>query len=664
MPYYLAEIRLNITSKDAKSERKVKKRLVARLVTILLACLLVLTPILIVPAAVGSEQPEVIEALEDLCEDVSELPEGAAEGHKNTLCNKIRAVIHQIESGADEGAVNKLSNDVKNSIVQWVNDQFVEDLLNKVDDIIYKITDKEPPVIVDVWRDPITPAYNETVTVTANVTDEGSGVELVILSYWNGSDWTNVTMTIEDMLYMETIPALPNGTTVQYKILARDYAENWADSDVFSYTVGAPPPPVLPPVAKFTESAETVYTGETIFFNASSSYDPDGGIIVDYEWDFGDGAFANNVTTSHSYADDGVYTVTLIVTDDEGTTNSTSAVKTVLNRPPVAHFNESAEIVDTDVVITFDASDSDDLDGEIVSYYWDFGDGVTEIYVKGVNLTVIASHSYADNGTYTVTLTVTDDDGASASEPDTKTVLNRPPVAEFTQSVTTVKTGQTTTFDAGDSYDPDGTIESYVWDFGDGKNTTGVEVSHAYDDDGSYTVTLTVTDDDGAINSTSITKTVSNRPPTASFTQNATTVDVGEAIHFDASDSSDPDGNIVEYFWVFGDGTNETGMTVDHVYTEGENYTVTLTVTDDDGATSSDDVEITVNAPVIPWALYAAVALGIAAAAATIIYLWYRRRKRKKVATAKATKPPTKPAVTLYLPAKMLAEHNKSSQSE
>jgi len=82
---------------------------------------------------------------------------------------------------------------------------------------------------------------------------------------------------------------------------------------------------------------------------------------------------------------------------------------------------------------------------------------------------------------------------------------------------------------------------------------------------------------------------------------------------------------------------------------------------DDDGATSTFSVEITVKALAVSWVLYAAVALGIAAAAATVIYLWYRRRKRKKAATATVTKPPTKPAVTLYLPAKILTEPDKSS---
>jgi PKD repeat protein len=95
-------------------------------------------------------------------------------------------------------------------------------------------------------------------------------------------------------------------------------------------------------------------------------------------------------------------------------------------------------------------------------------------------------------------------------------------------------------------------------------------------------------------------------------------------------------------------------VSVDHEYTEGGNYTVTLFIMDDNGRTASFDGEITVNVPLeIPWVLFAIVGLSIAAAAATLIYLWYRRRKRKKATTA--TKPPTQPAVTLYLPASMLA---------
>jgi len=169
----------------------------------------------------------------------------------------------------------------------------------------------------------------------------------------------------------------------------------------------------------------------------------------------------------------------------------------------------------------------------------------------------------------------------------TQVIINAVPVASFTESAETVYTGGVISFDAGDSYDPDGFIASYFWDFGDGATTMGVTASHSYADDGIYTVTLTVTDDDGAVGSTNATKTVLNRPPVASFTENATTVLIGEVIHFDASTSYDQDGSIISYLWDFGDGTNGTGVAVDHSYADNGTYTVTLTITDDDGATDS-----------------------------------------------------------------------------
>jgi len=332
------------------------------------------------------------------------------------------------------------------------------------------------------------------------------------------------------------------------------------------------------PIAIFTESAETVYTGEVITFNASRSYDPDG-YIVSYFWDFGDGTNATSMIVGHAYSDDGIYTVRLTVTDNDNKTDLTTAFKTVLNRPPIAFFTESSEIVDTNETIHFDASGSYDPDGSIVSYFWNFGDGTN---ATGVT----TSNSYTEDGVYTVTLTVTDDDGDIGSANSTITVSNRPPVASFTESATMVLTGETIQFDASSSYDPDGTISSYLWSFGDGSTGTGKIVDHWYADDGTYTVTLTVVDNDGAKTSTSDTKTVLNRPPIALFNETAETVHIGEVITFNASRSYDPDGYIVSYFWDFGDGTNATSMVVGHAYSDSGTYTVELTVTDDDGATA------------------------------------------------------------------------------
>ena len=117
-------------------------------------------------------------------------------------------------------------------------------------------------------------------------------------------------------------------------------------------------------------------------------------------------------------------------------------------------------------------------------------------------------HSFTDDGTYTVTLTVTDDRGAPNSVTATKTVLNRNPVPSFTESLETAYVGGNIEFNASASYDPDGNIVSYFWDFGDGANASGVSVDHAYAVDGTFTVTLTVTDDDGDSSIAQATKTI------------------------------------------------------------------------------------------------------------------------------------------------------------
>jgi len=389
----------------------------------------------------------------------------------------------------------------------------------------------------------------------------------VVVSYfWNFGDGTNSTGATVDHSYSD------DGTyTVTLTITDDDGATDTSSSTKTVLNRA--------PVASFTESAHTVYTSESITFNASASSDPDG-TIVSYFWNFGDGTNATGMTVNHSYTDDGTYTVTLTVTDDDGAINLTTSTKTVLNRSPVAMFTESAETVYTNDIISFNASVSYDIDGTISNYFWDFGDGT--------NTTgVIVSHSYADDGAYVVTLTVTDNDSATGSTTATKIVLNRPPVASFSESAETVNTNQVIHFNASASYDPDGTIVSYLWNFGDGSNATGVAVDHSYVDDGIYTVTLTVMDDDGASNSVSATKTVLNRPPVASFTESAETVYTSEAISFNASTSYDPDGTIVSYFWNFGDSTNATGVTANHAYADDGVYTVTLTITDDDGATNS-----------------------------------------------------------------------------
>lgn len=156
--------------------------------------------------------------------------------------------------------------------------------------------------------------------------------------------------------------------------------------------------------------------------------------------------------------------------------------------------------------------------------------------------------------------------------------------------------GLACTFDSAGSADPDGSIVSYAWAFGDGTTGTGASVGHTYAAAGDYTATLTVTDNLGATASTTRTVSVTaapNLPPTAVAGASCGFL----ACTFDASGSTDPDGSIVSYAWAFGDGATGTGATVAHPYAAPGSYTATLTVTDDDNATATATRTVTVSAP-------------------------------------------------------------------
>ena len=155
-----------------------------------------------------------------------------------------------------------------------------------------------------------------------------------------------------------------------------------------------------------------------------------------------------------------------------------------------------------------------------------------------------------------------------------------------------------TTLDGSNSSSPNGPIVSYDWDLGDGESANGITVSHTYPEKGIYTVTLTVTDSAGKTGSRALTVEALNRPPVALFKPSVYTAPVNHPVRFDASESYDPDGAIVEYIWSFGDGEVGDGILVEHEYStaggSGWRPQITLTVIDDDGGQNSRTREIIV----------------------------------------------------------------------
>ncbi len=235
-----------------------------------------------------------------------------------------------------------------------------------------------------------------------------------------------------------------------------------------------------PPTAVFTSTA-THLTGS---FDATGSI-ANSGAITTYAWNFGDGTTGTGPTPQHTYTTAGTYTVTLTVTDNSRHTDTTSAPVTVVDDAPLptAAFTSSS----TYLIASFDGRGSGDVDGTIVSYGWDFGDGTT-----GAGAT--PQHKYAIAGTYTVTLMVTDNDGHTGITSASLTVADAPPpTAAFASTMTNL----TASFNAGGSSDVDGTIVSYAWNFGDSATGAGPTPQHTYPAPGTYTVTLTVTDNDG-----------------------------------------------------------------------------------------------------------------------------------------------------------------------
>lgn len=355
----------------------------------------------------------------------------------------------------------------------------------------------------------------------------------------------------------------------------------------------------LPPTAAITASPQsTNENNRTISFNAGTSNDPSPtGSIVQYRWAFGNSVTATTTTstTSHTYADSGTYTASVVVVDDDGATSAPATVQvTINNLPPTAAITANPQSTnENDPTVSFNASGSTDPNDAIVEYRWNFGDGNTATTTGAQT-----NHTFNDSGTYNVSVVAVDDDGATSNPATVQVTINNvaPQNASLTASSQTAGEGASITFNATVEAPSIDTL-SYQWNFGDGitQTTTTSPVTHPYGDNGVYQATVTVTDDDnGTVSSTPVQITITNLPPTASFSANPQNTDENNlTIDFDAGGSSDPGNDTLTYSWNFGDGSSPvSGPQVSHTYADSGSYTVTLTVTDDDGASNSTSLTV------------------------------------------------------------------------
>jgi PKD repeat protein len=368
-----------------------------------------------------------------------------------------------------------------------------------------------------------------------------------------------------------------------------------------------PTPSQLPSVSITSPVGGTSYTAPASFAIVANSSTPVGSITkVDF---FVNNVAAGTATTAPWQAQwnnipPGQYQITAkAINTTGGTTTSAPVTINVVpaNLPPIADIKVVPGLSGTtSTSFSFSGVSSSDADGTISNYLWEFGDGQT---ASGVS----ATHQYTSAASYTARLTVTDNNGASTSSTKTITVtqpiVNQPPSSIFTVSPgLSAPVGSQFNLSGIASSDPDGTITSYIWDFGDGTTASTVNTTKVYSAAGTYLVRLTVIDNSNAsVSSTqtiTVTPVTANQPPIARITFSPNAVGTTATIfNFSASTSTDSDGSISQYMWQFGDGTTSASVSPSKQYSLAGSYTVQLTVTDNSGAVNTTDLLISVATP-------------------------------------------------------------------
>ncbi len=250
------------------------------------------------------------------------------------------------------------------------------------------------------------------------------------------------------------------------------------------------------------------------------------------------------------------------------------------------------------VTIAWDPNPEPDIYGYKVFYGTESRNYTNEVDVIGPNNTSVQITGLEPGNTYYFAVKAVDLAGQESdfSEEVSKTfeLHNVPPTAGFTVSAQSGVAPMEITF-ASTSSDSDGTIVGTQWVFGDGTTGAGPAIGHTFTAPGTYTVTMTVTDDAGAEAQASTEIVVKeNRHPSASIDMDTSSGFAPVQVNVSAENSSDPDGSITGYTWAFGDGTTAQGISATHTYTSPGSYTVVLTVTDDKGGTDTETAMVEV----------------------------------------------------------------------
>ena len=338
------------------------------------------------------------------------------------------------------------------------------------------------------------------------------------------------------------------------------------------------------PVANFTASPLEVCVGTPINFTDASTA---GAVpIASRTWDFGDGAASNDVNPIHTYTAAGTYTVTLVVTDQNGVADPEVKPSYIIVNPlPQTSFSFTGNGCTVPFDVTFTNSS---VAGPTITYDWNFGNGQTSTAVNPPAIT------YSTAGTFTVSLTVTNTTTGCVN-----TVTNDIVVSNFAAGMN-VQTSAC----VGDPVPifDQSTVgaNQWNWDFGNGQTSTLEDPSVVYSTAGTFTISLLSQNTVSGCQDVATQTITVTPPPIPSFTPNVTIGCAPLSINFT---NTTPGGS--SYLWNFGDGSTGTGFNPTHTYTANGTYTVTMTMVDANGCTgTTTEIDlITVTAPIVDFTL-------------------------------------------------------------
>jgi hypothetical protein len=440
------------------------------------------------------------------------------------------------------------------------------------DDMILTVTPNQPPVANAGPDRTLTLLDTVTLKSTGSVDPDGGP-----LTYsWSSGGYV-FSRTNNATLDASTLNIITGGVPGTYIVTLTVTDEGGAtgSDDMLLTLVNAPPVANAGP-------DQTANYGPTVALDGTGSYDPEGGPLT-FVWSLDGAQIGTGPTPNVGPFTVGTLTITLMVTDDQGLSASDTMVLTATNDPPVSDPWVPGLILTLETA-ELNGTRSSDPEGDPLDYVW----SIDDIQI-GVGPKPVVGPFEA--GTYLVKLTVTDAYGLSASSSVEMRVLNRSPFADSGPDQT-VNFVQTATLDGTASYDPEGGSLSYSWAINRVQIATGPTPSVGPFAVGKYAISLTVTDDHGASTTAyPMILTVINESPTAGAGPNQT-VNYAQTVTLNGAGSSDPEGGVLAYAWTLNGVQIATGANPAVGPFDIGSHAITLTVTDDHGATATDSMVI------------------------------------------------------------------------